>query len=129
MLCDIRLPAVCVACGGTPPRALWQFGNMISCLQPHLNPLVYNNYGCYCGFSGSGSPKDQIDQYVLHSPSVTIATNITPTSLFVASSGYVFVALKLRGYVQLFAQLQQLRTNQSLTGKLLDVQHEGPMNL
>ncbi|KAF7694821.1 phospholipase A2 [Silurus meridionalis] len=53
---------VSVACAETPPRALWQFGNMITCMQPGVNPLIYNNYGCYCGFSGSGSPIDQIDQ-------------------------------------------------------------------
>ncbi|KAM9475927.1 acidic phospholipase A2 1-like [Clarias gariepinus] len=35
---------------------------MITCTQPKVNPFIYNNYGCYCGFSGSGSPRDQIDQ-------------------------------------------------------------------
>lgn len=86
LLCDVSLPAVCAACAESPPRAVWQFGKMITCVQPNVNPLVYNNYGCYCGFSGSGSPIDQIDQYVLNIPTVTIATNVTTTVLFIASS-------------------------------------------
>lgn len=89
MLHDVSLPAVCVVCGDSPPRALWQFGQMITCVQPKVNPFVYNNYGCYCGFSGSGSPKDHIDQYVLNIPTVTITPNITTTILFIASSSYI----------------------------------------
>lgn len=74
-------PAGCVVCGASPPRALWQFGEMITCVQPNVNPFVYNNYGCYCGFSGSGSPKDQIDQYVSNISTVTMTTTIITTTL------------------------------------------------
>ncbi|XP_015460793.2 phospholipase A2 [Astyanax mexicanus] len=48
--------------GAVVPYALWQFGNMIQCAQPGVNPLIYNNYGCFCGLGGSGSPKDQLDR-------------------------------------------------------------------
>ncbi|XP_066500681.1 phospholipase A2 [Hoplias malabaricus] len=43
------------------PYALWQFGKMIQCAQPGVNPLIYNNYGCYCGLGGSGTPIDPVD--------------------------------------------------------------------
>uniref|UniRef100_A0A671U5V6 Phospholipase A2 n=1 Tax=Sparus aurata TaxID=8175 RepID=A0A671U5V6_SPAAU len=43
-------------------RAVWQFGYMISCVQPGVNPFKYNNYGCYCGFGGQGTPVDEVDQ-------------------------------------------------------------------
>ncbi|CAB1319651.1 unnamed protein product [Coregonus sp. 'balchen'] len=34
--------------GSLQPQALWQFGRMITCTQPDVNPLMYNNYGCWC---------------------------------------------------------------------------------
>ncbi|XP_017270085.1 phospholipase A2 [Kryptolebias marmoratus] len=43
-------------------RAFWQFGNMISCAQPNVNPLAYNDYGCFCGFGGTGTPVDEVDK-------------------------------------------------------------------
>ncbi|GAA6083302.1 phospholipase A2 [Tachysurus ichikawai] len=61
----LLMTTVCVVCGEFQPRALWQFGKMITCVQPNVDPFIYNNYGCYCGFSGSGSPIDQIDQCCL----------------------------------------------------------------
>ncbi|KAG7480598.1 hypothetical protein MATL_G00057930 [Megalops atlanticus] len=48
--------------GATVPHALWQFGRMIQCAQPGVNPFIYNNYGCWCGFGGSGDPKDEVDR-------------------------------------------------------------------
>ncbi|XP_072289211.1 phospholipase A2 [Eucyclogobius newberryi] len=52
----------CVVNGATLPKALWQFGNMIMCAQPGVNPLIFNNYGCWCGFGGGGTPVDELDQ-------------------------------------------------------------------
>uniref|UniRef100_A0A3B3VMM2 Phospholipase A2 n=1 Tax=Poecilia latipinna TaxID=48699 RepID=A0A3B3VMM2_9TELE len=42
--------------------AVWQFAEMISCAQPGVNPLAYNEYGCYCGLGGSGTPVDDVDR-------------------------------------------------------------------
>lgn len=47
--------------GATASKAVWQFGNMIQCVQPGANPLNYNNYGCWCGFGGRGTPVDELD--------------------------------------------------------------------
>ncbi|XP_053360653.1 phospholipase A2-like [Clarias gariepinus] len=58
----LLLTSVCVACGETFLPRQWQFSELITCTQPKVNPSIYNDYGCYCGFSASGSPKDQIDQ-------------------------------------------------------------------
>ncbi|XP_059842808.1 phospholipase A2-like [Hypanus sabinus] len=43
-------------------RNLIQFGNMIKCAIPGVNPLKFNNYGCYCGVGGSGTPVDDLDK-------------------------------------------------------------------
>nr|XP_020486745.1 phospholipase A2-like [Labrus bergylta] len=51
-----------VASGALLPRALWQFGNMIQCAQPDVSALKYNNYGCWCGLGGSGTPLDELDE-------------------------------------------------------------------
>lgn len=55
---------VCGAYGANIPYALWQFGEMIQCAQPGVNPFLYNEYGCWCGLGGYGEPKDDIDVYV-----------------------------------------------------------------
>lgn len=48
--------------GTFQPRALWHFGQMIECVQPDANALQYNEYGCWCGFGGSGTPVDEVDR-------------------------------------------------------------------
>ncbi|XP_008334839.1 phospholipase A2-like [Cynoglossus semilaevis] len=58
----LLLLTACLACGALPPKAMWHFGKMIVCAQPGVNPLRYNNYGCWCGFGGQGTPRDDLDQ-------------------------------------------------------------------
>ncbi|VVC37099.1 Phospholipase A2 domain,Phospholipase A2, aspartic acid active site,Phospholipase A2, histidine [Cinara cedri] len=43
-----------------PKRSVYQLYNMVVCATG-CNPLAYLGYGCYCGFLGSGSPVDPID--------------------------------------------------------------------
>ncbi|XP_074868436.1 phospholipase A2 [Carettochelys insculpta] len=59
----ILLVSVGAASATTTPWALWQFRDMIKCTIPTSNPLLdFNNYGCYCGFGGSGTPVDALDR-------------------------------------------------------------------
>ncbi|XP_041084702.1 phospholipase A2-like [Polyodon spathula] len=57
----LLLLAVSVAQAALMPRALWQFGKVIKCAVSTSNPLKHNDYGCWCGFGGSGTPVDQVD--------------------------------------------------------------------
>ncbi|XP_053555775.1 LOW QUALITY PROTEIN: phospholipase A2 [Bombina bombina] len=57
------LLTVAFASASPHSRALWQFNNLIKCTIPTSEPLRdYNNYGCYCGLGGSGTPKDALDR-------------------------------------------------------------------
>merc|ERR1711970_1705214 len=59
---SLLLFTVCtLASAALVPKALWQFGGMIQCAQPGINPLKYNDYGCWCGFGGKGVPLDEVD--------------------------------------------------------------------
>ncbi|XP_053305764.1 phospholipase A2, minor isoenzyme-like [Spea bombifrons] len=43
--------------------SLLEFLGMLKCMIPDNEPLLdYNNYGCYCGFLGSGTPVDELDR-------------------------------------------------------------------
>ncbi|XP_071338297.1 phospholipase A2, minor isoenzyme-like isoform X2 [Trachinotus anak] len=57
----LLLLTACMVSGAVLPKALWQFGTMIECVQPGVYPLQYNNYGCWCGFGGKGTPQDELD--------------------------------------------------------------------
>nr|ABK63571.1 PLA2-3 precursor [Cryptophis nigrescens] len=62
------LLAVCVSllgAAGIPPQPLnlLQFKGMIECANHgSRDPWDYNNYGCYCGTGGSGTPVDDLDR-------------------------------------------------------------------
>ncbi|XP_036000474.1 phospholipase A2-like isoform X1 [Fundulus heteroclitus] len=58
----LLLLAACMVSGGHLPIAVWQFGEMITCAQPGVNPLAYNEYGCWCGLGGGGTPVDDVDR-------------------------------------------------------------------
>ncbi|NWV00944.1 PA21B Phospholipase, partial [Upupa epops] len=55
--------SVGAASAALSPRALWNFRKMIRCTIPGSHPLLeFNNYGCYCGLGGSGTPVDDLDR-------------------------------------------------------------------
>ncbi|NXL83058.1 PA21B Phospholipase, partial [Alectura lathami] len=57
------LLSVGVAIADVIPRAVWEFRSMIQCTIPGSHPLLtFNNYGCYCGLGGSGTPVDELDR-------------------------------------------------------------------
>ncbi|XP_039273793.2 acidic phospholipase A2 HTe-like [Styela clava] len=44
-------------------RSLFEFEDVITCLQPWTDVLkTYADYGCYCGYRGSGQPLDDTDK-------------------------------------------------------------------
>uniref|UniRef100_A0A1I7YNN6 Phospholipase A2 n=1 Tax=Steinernema glaseri TaxID=37863 RepID=A0A1I7YNN6_9BILA len=45
--------------------ALWNLEEMARCALNHT-ALEYNNYGCWCGVGGSGTPVDDIDDCCMH---------------------------------------------------------------
>ncbi|XP_048412230.1 phospholipase A2-like [Stegostoma tigrinum] len=56
-----------VASANISPRAIWQFRKMIKCVIPDSSPILdYNNYGCNCGFGGSGKYVDELDKCCLN---------------------------------------------------------------
>ncbi|XP_077457371.1 phospholipase A2 [Stigmatopora argus] len=58
----LLLATACTASGARLPKHIWQFGKMIECAQPGVSPLKYNDYGCWCGFGGTGNPVDDLDK-------------------------------------------------------------------
>lgn len=55
--------AVSAVSGIFQSKAVWQFAQMIECVQPDVNALAYNEYGCWCGLGGKGTPVDGVDRY------------------------------------------------------------------
>lgn len=44
-------------------QSLPQFRTMIQCMLPHREPILdFADYGCYCGYGGSGTPVDDLDR-------------------------------------------------------------------
>ena len=43
-------------------RGLFSFGRMIH-VKTGRCPLLYNNYGNWCGAGGNGQPIDEVDKY------------------------------------------------------------------
>ncbi|RCN38776.1 hypothetical protein ANCCAN_15298 [Ancylostoma caninum] len=41
--------------------SLLNFGRMGRCILGY-SPIIYNNYGCWCGVGGSHEPVDEIDK-------------------------------------------------------------------
>uniref|UniRef100_UPI00398F09E1 phospholipase A2, minor isoenzyme-like n=1 Tax=Pristiophorus japonicus TaxID=55135 RepID=UPI00398F09E1 len=56
-----------VASANISPYAIWQFRKMILCVLPHSDPILdFNDYGCNCGFGGSGVTVDKLDECCLN---------------------------------------------------------------
>ncbi|XP_004611133.2 phospholipase A2-like [Sorex araneus] len=57
------LLSVAAAEGEDSTKAVWQFRKMIKCVLPDSWPLLeYNDYGCFCGLGGYGTPVDELDK-------------------------------------------------------------------
>ncbi|XP_059839209.1 phospholipase A2, minor isoenzyme-like [Hypanus sabinus] len=56
-----------VASASITPYALWQFRKMIRCVLPDSSPILdFNDYGCNCGFGGTGKCVDELDRCCLN---------------------------------------------------------------
>ncbi|XP_056386088.1 phospholipase A2 [Hyla sarda] len=86
------LLAVSCACASPTSRALWQFHSLIKCAIPNSAPLKeYNNYGCYCGLGGQGSPKDTLDRCCqVHDNCYSQAKNTCGSSLDPYARSYAY---------------------------------------
>ncbi|XP_073322540.1 phospholipase A2-like [Pagrus major] len=58
----LLLTAACTVSDRGGGRSLWDFKNLINCVQPHVNFHKYIDYGCYCGYGGKGTPVDDLDR-------------------------------------------------------------------
>lgn len=87
----LLLLTACVVSGAVLPRALWQFGKMMWCAQPGVSPLLYNDYGCWCGFGGTGTPRDEVDQCCQVHDKCYEKSRKTPGCTAVADLPYVLV--------------------------------------
>ncbi|XP_029019542.1 phospholipase A2 [Betta splendens] len=87
----LLLLAACVAGGALRPRAMWQLGQTIQCVQPDVNPLRYNDYGCWCGFGGTGTPRDGVDTCCKAHDECYHASRTTPGCTAVADLPYILV--------------------------------------
>ncbi|XP_063293539.1 phospholipase A2, minor isoenzyme-like [Pelobates fuscus] len=62
MKIHIKSSSVWVVSIQSQPRNLLQFHSIIRCTIPGSKPILdYNQYGCYCGVGGSGTPVDDLD--------------------------------------------------------------------
>ncbi|XP_051888461.1 phospholipase A2, minor isoenzyme-like [Pristis pectinata] len=63
LLVVLLLSAAAAESTSIESRNLWEFRKMIKCTIPGSKPLrTFNNYGCYCGYGGSGTPVDELDR-------------------------------------------------------------------
>ncbi|XP_026199855.1 phospholipase A2 [Anabas testudineus] len=87
----LLLLTAAVVGGALLPKAMWQFGETIQCAQPGVNPLLYNNYGCWCGLGGSGTPRDDVDMCCKVHDKCYETSRKTPGCTAVADLPYVLV--------------------------------------
>ncbi|XP_041855983.1 phospholipase A2 [Melanotaenia boesemani] len=73
------------------PKAVWQFGKMITCAQPSADPLAYNDYGCWCGFGGTGTPVDDVDKCCKVHDHCYKESRITPGCTALSDLPYIIV--------------------------------------
>ncbi|KAF3696090.1 Phospholipase A2, major isoenzyme [Channa argus] len=87
----LLLLSACVVGGALWPKALWQFGKIIQCAQPGVNPLLYNDYGCWCGIGGKGTPRDEVDLCCKVHDKCYETSRKTPGCTAIADLPYVLV--------------------------------------